>query len=290
MNTRRQFLKQSSIFTAALFAVPEDIFSPARKRYGVQLYTLRKELDANPVETIIKVAQLGYTDVETYGYKDRKWFGLTVPEFKKLLRGNKLVSTSGHTFGGQFFLTESNWEDKWKQAVEDSKAIGQEFIVVPYLDNKFRGLDTYQKLAPALNKAGEIASQGGLKLAYHNHDFEFTVQDGQTGYGILTANTDPKLVSFELDIYWATKAGHDPIELFKKYPGRFSMWHVKDMDNTPEKKFTEVGNGVINFAEIFRNAKLSGMKYWYVEQDICPGSPYDSIRISRANLEQKILK
>lgn len=290
MNTRRQFLKQSSIFTAALFAMPEDAFTLARKRYGVQLYTLRKELDKNAVETLTNVSKLGYTDVETYGYNNGKWFGLSVDEFKKVLKANKLVSTSGHTFGGQFFLTESNWEEKWKQAVADSKTIGQEFIVVPYLDGKFREIDHYKKLAPALNKAGAIAKEGGLKLAYHNHDFEFTVQNGQTGYGILTAETDPKLVSFELDIYWATKAGHDPIDLFKKYSGRITMWHVKDMDSTPEKKFTEVGNGVIDFPAIFKEAKLSGMKYWYVEQDICPGSPFDSIKISRTNLEQKILK
>lgn len=290
MNTRRQFLKQSTIFTAAIFTGPEDIFSPARKRYGVQLYTLRKELDTNPLDTLSKVAAIGYTDVETYGYKDGKWFGLSVNEFKKALRDNKLNSTSGHTFGGQFFLSESNWEEKWKQAVQDSKTIGQEFIVVPYLDGKFREIDHYKKLAPILNKAGEIAKQSGLKLAYHNHDFEFTVQNGQTGYDILTANTDPKLISFELDIYWATRAGHDPIALFKKYPGRFTMWHVKDMDNTPEKKFTEVGNGVIDFPTIFKNAKLSGMKYWFVEQDICPGSPFDSIKTSITNLRERILK
>ncbi|RZS71879.1 sugar phosphate isomerase/epimerase family protein [Pseudobacter ginsenosidimutans] len=290
MNTRRQFLKQSSIFTAAMFVMPEDAFSLARKRYGVQLYTLRKELDANPTETIISVAKLGYTDVETYGYNNGKWFGFTVDEFRKLLKANKLTSTSGHTFGGQFFLTETNWEEKWKQAVQDSKAIGQEFIVVPYLDNNHRSIDTYKKLAPLLNKAGEMAKQGGLKLAYHNHDFEFAVQDGQTGFEILTANTDPGLVSFELDIYWATKAGHNAIDLFNKYPGRFTMWHVKDMDNTPEKKFTEVGNGVIDFPAIFKQAKLSGMKYWFVEQDVCPGSPLDSIKTSITNLKEKILK
>lgn len=290
MNTRRQFLKQSSIFTAAIFVMPEDIFSLARKRYGVQLYTLRKELEKDPKETIISVAKLGYTDIETYGYNNRKWFGFSVDEFKKLLKDNKLSSPSGHTFGGQFFLTENNWEEQWKQAVEDARAIGQEYIVVPYLDNQHRDIDSYKKLAPALNKAGEIAKQSGVNLAYHNHDFEFAVQDGQNGFEILTANTDPKLVSFELDLYWATKAGNNPIDLFNKYPGRFTMWHVKDMDNTPEKKFTEVGNGVIDFPAIFKNAKLSGLKHWFVEQDICPGSPLDSIKTSITNLRERILK
>lgn len=289
MNTRRQFLKQSSIFAVAAMAMPGDIFAAAPKSYfGVQLYTLRKEMEKDPVGTLQKVAKLGYTAVETYGYKDGKWFGLPVAEFKNVLKANNLSSPSGHTFGGQFFLSGS-WQAEWTQAVKDAKTIGQQFIVVPYLDAKFRDVDSYKKLAPALNEAGKIAKVHGLKLAYHNHDFEFADQNGQTGFDILMANTDPKLVSFELDIYWATKAGYNAVDLFKKHPGRFAMWHVKDMDNTPEKKFTEVGNGTIDFKTIFQNKKESGMKYWFVEQDICPGSPLDSIQQSITNLKKGII-
>lgn len=288
MKTRRQFLKESSVLTAGLFIIPENFFVK-QPPIGVQLYTLRNEVAKDPVDTITRVARLGYRQIETYGYKDRKWFGLSVDEFKKLLKENDLSSPSGHTYGGQYFL-EPNWEEGWKTVVADAKAIGQEYIVVPWLDQKYRSVEHYKKLTDQLNKAGTIAQQSKLKLAYHNHDFEFADQSGQNGLDILMRGTDTSLVHFELDIYWATKAGHDPIALFNKYPGRFAMWHVKDMDNTPEKKFTEVGNGVIDFTTIFKNAKKSGMQYFFVEQDQCPGSPFDSIQTSITNLKERILK
>jgi len=292
MNTRRQFLKQSSFLTAGLFVTRENFFYVKKTPIGVQLYTLRKEVEKDPVGTITKVAKLGYNQVETYGYNNRKWYGLSVDEFNKLLKANNLTSPSGHTFGGQFFLTNDNWQEQWKVAVADAKAIGQEFIVVPWLDQQHRDADNYKKLAAILNKAGEISKQSNVKLAYHNHDFEFANLNGQTetGFDILLNQTDKSLVYFELDIYWATKAGQDPISLFKKYPGRIAMWHVKDMDNTPEKKFTEVGNGTIDFPAIFKMSKTSGMKYFFVEQDICPGSPFDSIQKSITNLRERILK
>jgi sugar phosphate isomerase/epimerase len=200
------------------------------------------------------------------------------------------VSPSGHTFPGSFFL-KGDWEDQWKIAVEDSKAIGQEFITIPWLEETYRNsADNYKKIAEGLNKAGEIAKKAGSKVAYHNHDFEFATVEGQRGIDILTKNTDTHLVHFELDIYWAVKSGNDPVQLFKDHPGRFSMWHIKDMDNTPKKFFTEVGNGVIDFATIFKSAKVSGMKYFFVEQDVCPGSPFDSIEKSITYLKKNIVK
>jgi sugar phosphate isomerase/epimerase len=113
---------------------------------------------------------------------------------------------------------------------------------------------------------------------------------GTTGYDILMKDTDAKLVFFEMDIYWVSKAGKDPLALFAKHPGRFAMWHVKDMDNTPKKFFTEVGNGVINYKKIFNYAKQSGMKYFFVEQDMCPGAPLDSTAKSIAYLKKNIIK
>jgi sugar phosphate isomerase/epimerase len=129
----------------------------------------------------------------------------------------------------------------------------------------------------------------GMKLAYHNHDFEFTPTDGISGFDILMKETDPKLVNFELDIFWAVKANHDPLQLFKEHPGRFVMWHVKDMDKTEKRSFTEVGNGIIDFHPIFKQAKQSGMKYFFVEQDQCPGSPFDSIAASINYLQKNIV-
>ena len=287
MSTRREFLKQSSILTAAFF-VPDDVFFKAKKNIGLQLYTLRSSISKDPKGVLAAVAKLGYKQVETFGYGNGKWFGLTPAELKDVLKQNGLTSPSGHTFGGGTFLKDG-WEENWKPAVADSKALGQEFIVVPYLEDSFRSIDNYKKIAAALNRAGELAKAGGSKLAYHNHDFEFKEQDGQRGFDILLKETDPKLVKFELDIYWAVKAGYDPIQLFKEAPGRYAMWHVKDIDKTDKKFFTEVGNGSIDWKPIFANAKTSGMKYFFVEQDVTPGEPMDSISQSINYLKKSVL-
>ncbi len=278
MSSRRSFLQQSSVLTAGLLISKKDwYFKPGP--IGVQLYTVRDAMAKDPKGSLEKIAKLGYKQVETYGYKDGKWFGYTPAELLGILNNNGLTSPSGHTFPGGFFLKDG-WEDGWKKAVADSKTLGQQFIVVPYLEDPNRTTEAYKKLTAALNKAGEMAQNGGLNLAYHNHDFEFKNVDGQTGFDLLVSGTDPKLVFFELDLYWAAKAGHNPIDLFAKHPGRFAMWHVKDMDNTPKKFFTEVGKGVIDFRAIFKKQAQSGMKYFFVEQDVCPGSPFDSLAIS----------
>jgi sugar phosphate isomerase/epimerase len=154
--------------------------------------------------------------------------------------------------------------------------------VIPYLTDDLRtGLDDYKKLAVKFNKAAEAAKGAGMQLAYHNHDFEFKDWGGgQTGFDILRKETDASLVNFEMDMYWVTKAGRDPIALINENPGRIKMWHIKDMANSPEKEFTEVGSGVINYKEIFKHAKESGMQYFFVEQDKTKIPVYESIRKS----------
>jgi sugar phosphate isomerase/epimerase len=240
--------------------------------------------------TLAKVAAQGYKTVETFGYGNGKWFGMNAAELRAELKSHGLTTPSGHTFPASVFL-QSGWEEKWKPAVADAKAVGQEFIVVPWMEEQFRtDINNFKKLAATLNKAAEICKQTGIKLAYHNHDFEFAPLAGTNGLDVLLKETDPKLVFFEMDIYWVSKAGKDPLAYFSKYPGRFAMWHIKDMDKTPQKNFTEVGSGVINFKKIFTHAKQSGMKYFFVEQDQCPGAPLDSTAKSITYLKKNIVK
>ncbi len=151
-------------------------------------------------------------------------------------------------------------------------------------------IDNYKRTAENISKAAEVCKKTGIQLCYHNHDFEFEAQNGILPFDILTKETSSDLVKIELDLYWASKANQDPISLFKKHKGRIALWHVKDMDNTPKKNFTEVGSGVIDFATIFKNAKTSGMKHFFVEQDECPGSPFDSIAKSIGHIKSNLIK
>jgi len=142
-------------------------------------------------------------------------------------------------------------------------------VVCPYLTEEERKtMDQYKRLFDLLNKTGEAAKKMGLQMAYHNHDFEFETLDGKIPFDELLQHTDPDLVKIEMDLYWITRAGKDPIAYFKQYPGRFHLWHVKDMADTPAKEFAPVGTGTIDFKQLFQNAKLAGTKYFIVEQDM----------------------
>jgi Sugar phosphate isomerases/epimerases len=289
MPSRRQFVKQSSLATASFFIPGHPWFAP-QKKIGLQLYTLRNEMQQDAKGTLKKVAEQGYNLVETFGYENGQWWGMPVAALKSTLQSLGLSTPSGHTYNGSFFL-KNGWEDTWKKTVADVKTLGQEFVVIPWLEEDNRSdADNFKKIAEGLNKAGEICKQYSLKLAYHNHDFEFDpLTGGRTGLDILLHETDARLVLFELDLYWTVKAGRDPVALFERHPKRFALWHVKDMDNTPKKFFTEVGNGVIDFKKIFAQAKQSGMKYFFVEQDECPGPPLESTAKSIAYLKKNIV-
>ncbi|MEO8719868.1 MAG: sugar phosphate isomerase/epimerase, partial [Ginsengibacter sp.] len=205
-------------------------------------------------------------------------------EFKGFLKRSGLVMYSSHyMLGEQKFngnALKGTILNDWDKAVDDAAEVGLKYMVCAFLMESERGdLDQYKRIADHLNKAGERCKKSGIQLCYHNHDFEFIKQDNQYPYDILLT-ADKDLVKMEMDLYWIKKAGMNPMELFKKHPGRFPLWHVKDMDNTPEHSFTEVGNGTINFKEIFEHKNEAGMKYFYVEQDKTPGDPFVSIKES----------
>ncbi|RZK32324.1 MAG: sugar phosphate isomerase/epimerase [Hymenobacter sp.] len=253
---------------------------------GLQLYTVRDAMQQDPAGTLAKVAQLGYNSVEGATYTGtQKFYGMTPTDFAKVLKQNGLIMPSSHYMLGEAMNngqpTQGTILHSWDKAVDDAAQAGIKYMVCAYLFDSERGnLDHYKQIAAHLNKAGERCKKAGIQLCYHNHDFEFAAQGGQLPYDILLKETDKQLLKMELDLYWATKAGHDPLALFKANPGRFPLWHVKDMDKTEKKDFTEVGNGVIDFKKIFAARQMAGMQYFFVEQDRTPGDPFDSIKQS----------
>ena len=284
MTTRRSFLKTSTVLSAGLMIIPSEL-KKQKQLIGLQLYTVRDAMAKDPKGTLARVAQIGYNSVEGATYTgDEKFYGMSPSEFKKVLKDNGLVMYSSHYRLGEDKMNgqvmKGTMLHDWDKAIEDAKAVGLKYMICAWLSPEERGtLDHYKKVAEDLNVAGEKCKKAGIQLCYHNHNFEFIPQDGKLPYDILMA-TNKDLVKMEMDIYWIKKAGQDPIALFKKYPGRYPLWHVKDMDKTPQQNFTEVGNGIINFKEIFKYKNLAGMKYFFVEQDMTPGDPFVSIKES----------
>src|SRR5438105_924910 len=294
MTSRRSFIKTTSVLSAG-FLVDPSLFDYNKSYIGLQLYTVRDAMQNDPAGTLAKVAQIGYNSVEGATYTGtEKFYGMDAAAFSKLLKKNRLIMPSSHYRLGE---EKTNGEEvkgtllhDWDRAVADAKAVGIKYMVCAYLSAEERkGLDHYKYIAQQFNKAGEKCKKAGIQLCYHNHDFEFEKQDGKFPYDILLNETDKELVKMEMDIYWVTKAGQDPVTLMNQHPNRFPLWHIKDMDSTPEHAFTEVGNGTINFKKIFKQANKAGLKYFFVEQDKCPGSPFDSITKSIAYIKKNLV-
>jgi sugar phosphate isomerase/epimerase len=273
---RREFVQTASFAAVGLLSLPSFLAAgKSQKGVGLQLYTLRDTIGKDPKGVLQKVSTFGYKDLETYGYNDGKIFGLDFQEFCKYVKGLGMKVTSGH-YGLNMIKG-----DTWVKAVEDAKKNGQKFMVVPYINEPDRKtIDAYKGICEDLNKAGEVCNKHGIRFGYHNHAFEFENLDGQVPFDVMLKELDHKNVGIELDIFWVVNAGHDPIKYFAQHPGRFEQWHVKDMDKADRNRNADVGTGSIDYKAIFAQAKLSGMKRWYVEQESYPGDPMDSVAAS----------
>ncbi|UYQ91198.1 TIM barrel protein [Chitinophaga horti] len=290
--SRRSFLATAGVAASALL-LPSFASAGSGKRakkVGIQLWSLRDVLPGNVKGTIADVAKAGFSQVETFGYSIQdKYWGLSPKELKATLSANGLTAPSGH-YGLGSFLFDGKTEEV-KSAIEAANILGSEYITVPYLVDSLRSnADDYKKIAEKINIAAELAAKSGLRVAYHNHDFEFQKHGDVTGYDILLKDTDRKLVDFELDLYWVVRAGHDPIQMFKDHPGRFTMWHVKDMDKANPDFNAVIGQGKIDFKTIFKSAKLSGMKHFFVEHEsnYIP-NPLESVRQSCAYIKKNLI-
>lgn len=241
----------------------------AFKELGLQLYTLRHLFEQDYSGTLERVAAIGYKDLEFAGYFDHK-----PSEVKSFMNSLGLSSHSTH-------VRLDAIRDNFEQAMETATIMGQTNLILPWIAPELRNLESYRELADLLNVRGEQAKKAGFRLAYHNHDFEFETIDGTVPYDLLLERTDPEHVFMEIDLFWVHKAGRDSIEYFKKAPGRFISCHVKD--STADGTMTAVGNGIINFQEIFQHAGEAGLKRFYVEHDNAP-DPYGSISASFKHL------
>jgi len=273
---RREFVQTASFAAVGLLSLPSFLAAgKSQKGIGLQLYTLRDTIGKDPKGVLQKVSTFGYKDLETYGYNDGKIFGLDFQEFCTYVKGLGMKVTSGH-YGLNMIKG-----DTWVKAVEDAKKNGQKFMVVPYINEPDRKtIDAYKEICEDLNKAGEVCNKHGIRFGYHNHAFEFEKLDGQVPFDVMLKELDHKNVGIELDIFWVVNAGHDPLKYFAQHPGRFEQWHVKDMDKADRNRNSDVGSGSIDYKAIFAQAKVSGMKRWYVEQESYPGEPIDSVAAS----------
>jgi sugar phosphate isomerase/epimerase len=293
MTTRRSFIKSSSLLCAGFLLAP-PYWKHTSPLMGLQLYTVRDAMDADPIGTLARVAAIGYNSVEGATYTGtEKFYGMSPKQFKKVLDDHGLVMLSSHYRLGEDqdngAIVQGTILHDWDKAIDDAASIGMKYMVCAFLAPDERGtLDHYKYVADQLNIAGARCKKSGIQLCYHNHNFEFIKQGGIYPYDILLA-ADKDLVKMEMDIYWITKAGQDPIRLFHDHPGRFPLWHLKDMDKTPDQGFAEVGNGIIDFKEIFRHKKEAGLKYFFVEQDKCPGSPFVSIKESYSYIRKNLI-
>jgi len=246
---------------------------------GIQMYTVRDQLQTDFEGTVEKIAKIGYKNLEFAGYNNR-----TPEQVRALLDRVGAVSRSSH-IGAQLLRQDAAAQ------IKAAKTIGQGYITIPSY-NFGKDLAGWRKGVAEFNQWGAMCRDAGIKLAYHNHNREFAPLEGTSGYDVLVKETDPKLVDFELDLYWARFADQDPLALFAKYPGRFAMWHVKDMvDPQGTKAMTAVGQGTIDFPKIFAQASKSGMRYFFVEHDSAaqyPGGSLASLQTSVTNLKRML--
>ena len=304
MLNRRQFLQQSSLAAIGSLALSKTsasfftgIDQPAP---GVQLFTFFNVIDSDVKGTLHKGADLGYKNIESAFSRKGGYYGLPAREFAALLKDMGLSWKSHHVLGAPIKMPPNarppqgpdgkpvsippmkNLRDNYQELVDEAAAGGVTYLVCA--STPINNLEEIKSSIAVLNKAAEAAQKAGLQLAYHNHDAEFRTVEGVVPYDLFLSETAPDLVKMELDLAWVIKGGADPVALFQKHPGRFPLWHVKDLD-AERKTILPVGKGTIDFKRIFKAASTAGMKNYFVEHDM-PADAFASVTESIKSLKQ----
>jgi sugar phosphate isomerase/epimerase len=311
MHNRRSFLKNSGALALGSVLLPAlgraGLFeNRARHAVGLQLFTLFGSFDKDVAGNLKQIAEIGYGEIESAFSMKGAFYGMKPEAFAALAKDSGLKWVSHHVLGAPFKMPPggirmpgpdttkkftmpkmghmSNLTDDYQQIIDDAAAGGIQYLVCATIP--LGTADEIRRAAETLNTAGEAAKKSGLTLCYHNHTQEFKKVEDLIPYNELL-KISPDHLKFELDLGWATVAGADPVELFRQHPGRFPLWHVKDIDPV-KKEPVEVGRGMVDFKRIFAAAKSSGMQHFFVEQDGAP-KPMDNIKASYQDITTKIL-
>jgi len=261
---------------------------------GLQLYSIRDAMTEDALGSLKKVSDMGYKNVELADYVDGKFYGYTPKEFKKVVNDLGMEIISSHTAVEAGGITQENAQ----KMADDHAEVGVKYCVQPWVNDEDRNVEKYKKMIADWNEVGKIMKGVGIQFAYHNHNFEFANLDGIVPYyDIFMPEMDADLITMEIDMYWVTKAGQDPVEMINKYPGRFQLFHFKDGSQKTEPYYevvkddiTSVGSGYIDFKRIWAAREKAGMKYMFVEDDNQGnGKPFEGIKTSIDNLVTDIL-
>lgn len=277
MNTRREFLYKSGLFTAGAILLPSCAFASSSElqHFGVQLYSFRDEMAKDALGTLEKIASIGIKKIESARSGKGLYYGLSPKEMKDACDALGMKLTSGHV------ALDDNFDKTMEQAV----ASGQEYLICSSMPTNGQTVDNYKKVAEAFNKAGEACKKVGVKFGYHNHEYEFESENGEVLYDVLMDNTQADLVHMELDLGWVIVGKKDPLDYFKKYPKRFPLWHLKDMNMT-KKESTEFGKGALDIATMMANQEASGVKHIFIEQEEYASTPLESMKHNMEFLKQ----
>ena len=267
MKTRRDFFKKAGGLALGALLLPNLSKGEKLKNVGIQLYSVRKEMLADAVGTLKQLAKIGYKELESARSEKGNYYGLAPKEIKKIASDLGMTLRSGHV----------HVDKDWQRSIDLASEAGQNYLVCSSLPSEGQTVDNYKKVAEIFSKAGEDCKKANLIFGYHNHEYEFEKVNGQVLYDVLLSNTDPNVVTWELDLGWVVASGNDPLAYFNKYPGRFPLWHLKDMD-VANQKSTEFGKGQIKVLEILKNAKKSGVKYIFVEQEEYASTALESMK------------
>ncbi|UCD61021.1 MAG: sugar phosphate isomerase/epimerase [Flavobacteriaceae bacterium] len=276
MLSRRNFLLQSTIITTGSFLLPSFTFaSDKSQHFGVQLYSFRNEMAKDAIGTLKQIAALGFKEIETARSQKGHYYGLAPAEMKSVCKDLNMNLKSGHV----------HLDNKWQQTMEEAVESGQEYLICSSMPSRGQTVDNYKKVAEEFNKAGEACKKLNIKFGYHNHEYEFETENNQVLYDVLLNNTEADLVHMELDLGWVIVAGKDPLDYFKKYPGRFPLWHLKDMDMAT-KESTEFGKGGLDIPTMMAHKKDSGVRHIFIEQEEYSNNPLDSMKHNMAFLKK----